>query len=117
MDITNWNLRKVQKQCYRTAKEHGFHEGPVNIDQKLMLTVGELHEAHEEVRAGHEPQEIYHHNSKILRDKPEGFPIELADAVIRIFDLAEALGIDLQAAIEQKMNYNETRPYKHGKKF
>lgn len=47
--------------------------------------------------------------------KPVGFPSELADILIRVFDLAGALGIDLEAEVELKMNYNKSRPYKHGK--
>ncbi len=43
--------------------------------------------------------------------------VELADAVIRIADLCGHLGIDLEAAIDLKMAYNETRPFKHGKRF
>jgi NTP pyrophosphatase (non-canonical NTP hydrolase) len=35
--------------------------------------------------------------------------VELADAVIRIADLAGALGLDLGAAIAEKMAYNATR--------
>lgn len=49
--------------------------------------------------------------------KPEGVAVELADAVIRIADLCGHLGIDLEAAIDLKMAYNETRPFKHGKRF
>lgn len=48
--------------------------------------------------------------------KPEGFPIELADAVIRIMDLAERLGIDLAEMINLKMAYNSTREYMHGRR-
>ncbi len=47
--------------------------------------------------------------------KPEGFAVELADAVIRIFDLAGALGLDLEAAMERKHEYNRGRPFMHGK--
>lgn len=36
--------------------------------------------------------------------------VELADAVIRIFDLAGGLGLDLPGAIADKMEYNSTRP-------
>lgn len=43
--------------------------------------------------------------------------VELADAVIRIADLCGYLGIDLDAVISEKMAYNETRPFKHGKRF
>ncbi len=42
---------------------------------------------------------------------------ELADAVIRIFDLAQALNLPLPEAIMEKHRYNSTRPYKHGKSF
>ena len=45
------------------------------------------------------------------------FQDELADIVIRVFDLAYSKGIDLQWHIEQKMRYNTTRPHMHGKKY
>jgi NTP pyrophosphatase (non-canonical NTP hydrolase) len=49
--------------------------------------------------------------------KPEGIPIELADVIIRICDTCGQYGIDLDRAIRLKMEYNKTRPYKHGKKI
>ena len=49
--------------------------------------------------------------------KPEGVSIELADAVIRIADLCGQMGIDLETAIILKMDYNKSRPFKHGKQF
>lgn len=36
--------------------------------------------------------------------------VELADAVIRIADLAGALGLDLGGAIAEKIRFNEHRP-------
>lgn len=48
--------------------------------------------------------------------KPLGLPIELADAMIRIMDLAEYLGIDLADAIMVKADYNRGRPAMHGGK-
>ena len=48
--------------------------------------------------------------------KPEGELIELADAVIRIFDYAGAKGWDLEEAIKLKMTYNKTRSHRHGGK-
>ena len=35
--------------------------------------------------------------------------MELADAVIRIMDLAGAMGLDLAGAIVEKLAYNQTR--------
>jgi NTP pyrophosphatase (non-canonical NTP hydrolase) len=48
--------------------------------------------------------------------KPEGFGIELADAIIRIMDLAEWLDIDLAEMIGIKAEYNKSRPMRHGGK-
>lgn len=48
--------------------------------------------------------------------KPEGFGSELADIIIRVFDLAEELGIDLGAEVLRKMRYNATREYRRGGK-
>jgi len=45
------------------------------------------------------------------------FEMEIADVVIRVMDMCEALHINLDWQIEQKLNYNKTRPIKHGKKF
>lgn len=41
---------------------------------------------------------------------------EIQVAFLKIFGLANYLGIDLMWHIEQKMKYNELRPYKHGNK-
>lgn len=49
--------------------------------------------------------------------KPVGFPIELADLLIRVFDTAEAYGIDLEEALQIKAAYNRTRPHRHGGKL
>jgi hypothetical protein len=41
----------------------------------------------------------------------------MADAIIRILQLTAAFGIDMDAAVRMKMEYNMTRPPKHGRKF
>lgn len=104
------------------------------ITEKLALIHEEISEALGEIRSGHDPLLTYyrdkatgqvHHHQQWGTDgiaamplrKPEGFMIELADAVIRIGDLAHLVGGDLEAAVAEKHEYNRTRPYKHGRKF
>lgn len=48
--------------------------------------------------------------------KPEGMAAELADAIIRILDLAAWLDLDIAQALVWKLEYNKTRSHKHGGK-
>jgi len=41
---------------------------------------------------------------------------ELADVVIRVMDMCEAYGINLESEIEKKHKINKGRPYRHGNK-
>lgn len=40
---------------------------------------------------------------------------ELADILIRLLDTADEMGADLSGAVLAKIEYNASRPYKHGK--
>ena len=99
---------------YENAKDHGWHDSTRTIGDLICLMHSELSEALEEHRNGHSPSEVYFNDTK--PDKPEGIPVELADCIIRIFDFCGLHGIDLEAVLKQKMEYNRTRPYRHGNK-
>lgn len=71
------------------------------VAQKLCLT-------HSEVSEGMEG-----HRKGLMDDKLPHRPmleVELADAMIRIADLAGALNLDLGGAIEEKLAFNAVRP-------
>ena len=107
------DIKQLQEESYAYAKGNGFWEEKFEtaVPSKLMLVVSELSEALEEWRDG--KLEAYWSGDDY---KPEGFGIELADAIIRICDLAEAGGISLERMIALKMEYNKTRPFRHGNK-
>lgn len=71
------------------------------VPGKLCLTHSELSEAMEGHRKGLKDDKLPHRSM---------LEVELADAVIRIADLAGALGLDLGAAIAEKMAFNAQRP-------
>lgn len=113
------SIHEVALQCHEIANDHGFWDGvelsDAVVSEKLMLMVDEISEAHEELRThgfASDDRFVY-----FKGEKPEGLAIELADAVIRIFDLAVKMGFNIEEAILLKMKYNKTRPYKHGRRF
>ena len=105
-------INELVEVAHYFAASKGFWDDEPNLGEKIALIHSELSEALEEVRAGHKPDEVYEVNGK-----PEGLPIELADAVIRIADLCGYYDIDLNEAVDKKIMYNDRRPTKHGKQF
>ena len=76
-------------------------KNPYCFSNKLMLTVSELSEAMEGDRKSLMDDKLPH---RPMRE------VELADAVIRIFDLAGAYEMDLGGAIAEKLAFNAIRP-------
>lgn len=100
----------MQRAVYANSYAKGFHTGSVDdesISQKLALIHSEVSEALEELRRTNVSNE----------DRAENFVKELADVIIRTMDLAEAMGLNLGAAITQKHLVNLKREPKHGKRF
>lgn len=110
--------------CHKASLLGGWWDDvihtPGGIDSvtptKLMLIVSEISEAME----GHRKNLMDSH----LPNRT-AFEVELADAVIRICDLAGAHNLDLGGAIEEKLRYNkqrqdhskEARAGEHGKRY
>jgi len=100
------------------------------ITNKVYLIANEVIEGTEELRDGRRVDEIYfvHPDGTEYTEqqydaltgaplcKPEGLPIELADAIIRIGDLTGLMELPTADAVGFKLEYNATRGKRHGGK-
>ena len=139
-DSTGWHERfnRIKTNPNATADELLDH-----IVSKTALIGCEVAEAIEELRDGHSVKNVrytidghevthvddthlvtfYHYldadgdeTATNQIPKPEGYPTELADVIIRALDLAWMLDIDIDAAVQEKLSHNATRGQMHGGK-
>lgn len=99
-------VREWVLSCHQAVREKGFWEQERNVGEMLMLVVSELGEAIEAHRTG-----------AFGVDQKDTFEDEIADAVIRLFDLCGGLGIDLERQMEWKIAFNKGREMRHGKAY
>lgn len=105
-------VNELQTLCFAQASSMGWHDKPREIGTDLMLIVSEVSEAMEGARKDLMDDHLPHR--KMLE-------VELADAMIRIFDTAGKYNLDLGGAMFEKLKYNLTRadhqPENREKKF
>ena len=108
------DIKDLVADAYQTELDKGWQQpGETRpVPELICLMHSELSEALEEYRNGKHPDVIYYHEGK-----PEGIPIEFADVIIRIAGFCGQYGIDLEAALKIKLEYNKTRPVRHGGKI
>lgn len=116
-------LTAVAQTVHQLARSKGWYDSQENELQFITRTVANIHG---------EVSELWEaaRNNKLhdLCDKSEQMELanidpllcveeELADIIIRAFDSACRIGVDIGAAIQQKHKFNATRPHRHGGKL
>jgi NTP pyrophosphatase (non-canonical NTP hydrolase) len=105
------NLEEMSNTLHSIAVEKGFWPEKVDdifIAKQLMMIVSEAVEAMEAIRKDKGKQEIAE---------------EMADILIRTLDLYAGLkehgyvDADIQSTLNNKSNFNKTRPERNGVKF
>lgn len=105
-------LNLFAADCHAASRRAGWYTDPHtgkalerNVPEMMMLTVSEIAEAMEGYRkstpAAPRMDDHLPHRKSV--------EVELADALIRIGDLATYLGLDLGGAVVEKMKYNSVR--------
>lgn len=119
-------LNELSKEIHDNAVSHGWWDEPRNLLEIAALCHSEISEAVEEYRAGRplayvnkfDGETVYYESDMKSWGgrKPEGIAAEMADCLIRILDWFGHEGLDVDAIVREKMEYNRKRPYKHGKR-
>jgi hypothetical protein len=137
-------LNLLSAEATAVGNAHGFTEASVGED--VALITSEASELLEDHREGHDVRRVWFEEKvaaygtggdRLQVDgkpafvavrhgeprgpggelrKPCGIPSEAADIVIRVMHFCGKHGIDLGAAVREKMIYNASRPFKHGGK-
>lgn len=127
------NMNELAKEIHENAVAHGWWEEERSFGEIVALCYSELSEALEEYHRAGRPMEwrkceidglpcdkvtceCDDCSGYYFDKKPEGIAVEMADCLIRILDWFGKENLDVDRIVQEKMEYNKSRPYRHGGK-
>lgn len=132
-EIEEHNVNTIANLARDVARSKGWEDETRTVGDRISLWHSELSEALEEHREGYAPAFVYQegadkekgvyltlsgsaHGTIKPNAKPQGIPIEIADAIIRMLHFCAQYDIDIMRAIQWKLRYNLSREERHGDK-
>lgn len=121
-------MEQIAKKVWEIEDSIGWHDKTQTLSEQLSNITAEIGEIWEEWRTHKGLHETYyeckapyiHPCNKICKDcvygKPCGIPSEFADIIIWILDYCTEVKIPIAEILFEKLKYNSTREYRHGKK-
>jgi len=109
LSIAQWS-----QEVHRLAKEKGWHDDRQSEDAYVERMCNNFHDEVCELHEAWRNNELHEQCGKPI--DLTCLEEELADIVIRVFDSAARLGVDIERAIEIKHSHNLIRPKRHGGK-
>lgn len=110
-------IPEIIKQAHDNAVRRGFYTcrdcGGKVCNQCNNFSAAKLNVYHDIIKEAHE---FIHSNLSDVFNK-DSEQSELADIILIVLAYCGEMKIDIEKAVIDKMKYNETREYKHGKRY
>ena len=122
------DLNELRDEIYSDAMKHGLWDEDyllktlVNSDvvrDSGLLQIYKIVNTEQEIRRVHATLRVFMENQELLKsvldEEEDYFVEELADVIIMALSAAGYLGIDIDKAVQEKMEINRGREWRHGK--